>query len=133
MIGRIYNWLCALVSAAGLVVVLGAGCQRQGARAPEGDDLAELAQLVDEGRAVAPLAHGVCDALGVEEAQRCHGTVDALDELLEVGGALASAAQACREQGDQECVANALETARDLAPKVRRLLPLARLLAAGVR
>lgn len=130
---RIYDWACAAVSALALVVgLVAAGCRQPAPAAPAADDLAELQLLVDEGRAVAPLAHNVCEALGVEEAQRCHGTIDALDELLEVAGALASGAQACRDQGDAECVANALETARELAPKVRKLLPLARLLA-GVR
>lgn len=131
---RIYDWLCALVSAAGLVVVLGAGCQRQGARAAgEGDDLVELAALVEEGRAVAPLAHGVCDALAIEEAQRCHGVVDAIDGLLAIGAPLVEQARVCREQDDRECVAASLETARRVGPELRRLLPLARLLATGVR
>lgn len=134
MVKKLWDWTCAAVPALALVAMMTGGCRLPAApAAPAADDLAELQLLVDEGRTVAPLAHGVCEALGVEEAQRCHGTIDALDELLEVAGALASGAQACRDQGDAECVTNALETARELAPKVRKLLPLARLLAGVAR
>ena len=132
MVKQLWDWTCAAVSALALVVVMAGGC-RQPAAPAGGDELQELAALVEEGQQLAPVAHGVCDAFGLEEAQRCHGVVDAVDDLLAVGAPLVEGARVCREQGDQECLAASLETARRVGPELRRLLPLARLLAAGVR
>lgn len=104
-----------------------AGCSPAAAPSAGGDELVELAELVESAQAASPLAHLVCQALP-QGGDLCEGVVDAVDDSLAIAAPLVASVQACREQLDQACVDDGRATARRLLPELRRLLPLVRLL-----
>jgi hypothetical protein len=98
--------------------------------APSGDELADLEALVAVGQVTASIGRAVCAQLG--QASPCHGLLDALDDGLTVAAAALVDAQACQVADDRECVARAVQTARDHLPELRRLVRAA-MGAAGAR
>lgn len=88
-------------------------------RAPQpaltGDDLRDLALAIEVAETAAPLARAACAAIPDEVQRRyCDGSLDAVDDAVLVGRQLLDTAHECQDEQDDECLANALETARKL-------------------
>lgn len=103
------------------------GCRPAAAPAAGGDELAELAELVETAQAASPLAHLTCQALP-QGGDLCEGVVDAIDDSLAIAAPLLASVATCREQLDEACAEQSRATARKLLPELRRLLPLVRVL-----
>lgn len=103
-----------------LVVVLEA-CR--GVRAPGPDDLDTLAAVVDEAKALAPVARALC---GVAGSAECAEVTEVVDRGLDAAAPILDAARGCQ---DEACKAPQREEAKRALPKAKRARDTARRLA----
>lgn len=107
--------LC-LLAVGGLVVE---ACRPQ-APASTGDTLRDLALAIESAEAAVPLARASCALVPSPDQRRyCEGSVDAVEEAALVGRQLLASVEACREEGDEECVLGAVEAATRLLRVLR--------------
>ena len=107
--------LCLL--AAGALAV--EACRLQGPTST-GDALRDLALAIESAEAAVPLARASCALVQAPDQRRyCEGSVDAVEEAALVGRQLLASVEACRDEGDEECVQGAAETASTLLRVLR--------------
>lgn len=103
--------LCLL--AAGALAV--EACRPQATPTSTGDTLRDLAVAVEAVEHAHPYALAACGLVQVpEDRQACKGAVEALDDAALRGRQILATVEACRESDDAECIALALDQAREL-------------------
>ena len=117
--------LLRLTLSEALTILACAGMAFGACRAPQppattGDTLKDLALAIEAAEIAAPYARAAC-AVIPDDTQRayCDGSLDAIDEAVLIGRQLLDTASECQDEQDEECMANALETANKLLRVLR--------------
>lgn len=96
------------------------GACRAPASPSTGNALHDLALAIEAAEAAAPFARAACSVIPDHQQRAyCDGSLDAIDEAVIIGRQLLATASECRDAQDEECMANALETATKLLRVLR--------------
>ena len=93
------------------------------ATAPTTDDaLHDLAVAVEAAERAAPVARAACGLAPEDKRPACLAGVEGLEVAAKDGRTILTAASACREAQDEECLSHAVEVARLLVEILRGAL-----------